>query len=225
MAIARPRTGRCTLAGGSPSSSGRPQAMLPRDVVTPGGSSPSTARPVMVLPEPDSPARPWMRPCLEAEVDTGDDRAGIVVGTDVDPQAVDRAASRGHRLAFPIARPRSTRVERVAQRVAEEVERHHDGQDGQARENADPPRVEVLDRVGHHRAPLGRSVASRRGRGTTARRAAAIAVPMSRRREHQRPGPPCWERCRRAASAARRSPAAGRQIRSRRSARPGRGRG
>jgi hypothetical protein len=48
------------------------------------------------------------------------------------------------------------RVEHVAHRVTEEVERQHHGQDREAGEDSEPPGVEVLHRARDHRSPLRR---------------------------------------------------------------------
>ena len=93
----------------------------------------------------------------------------------------DRSGRRrdgGRRLASRSARRR--RVEGVAQRVADEVERHHDGEDGETREDPEPPRVEVLDRSRRpsmpHSGVGGLAPSPRNDRPESSR----IAVPMSR---------------------------------------------
>src|SRR5450756_2213890 len=51
--------------------------------------------------------------------------------------------------------PSESRVQKVPQAVADDVERQREGQDGQAREGTDPPLVEVVAAGRDHRAPLG----------------------------------------------------------------------
>src|SRR5207248_2618244 len=57
----------------------------------------------------------------------------------------------------PEERGRESRVERVANPVAEQVEGEHGDRDGETREEHEPPRRdEVRDRVGQHVAPRRR---------------------------------------------------------------------
>src|SRR5919202_1046995 len=56
-----------------------------------------------------------------------------------------------------LAGPLQLRVERVAQPVAQQVERQHGGEDGEAGEDRDVRRqLQELPAVAEHRAPLGR---------------------------------------------------------------------
>ena len=141
------------------------------------GSSRSSASVDIVLPLPLSPATPKISPGSTAKLDAVDDR--------------DRPGrARQARRAGP--RPRAgpscasgslhddARVEDVAQAVAEEVEREHDGEDRQAGERAHPPVLEVARSpsatIAPHSAVGGCAPSPRNERPESS----SIALPMSR---------------------------------------------
>ncbi len=77
-----------------------------------------------------------------------------------------RISSRGITAPWPGRRASGARIEGVAQRVAEEVERQHDGQDRQAREQRHPPVVEHARRRRRPWRPTPAPGAPHRGRGS-----------------------------------------------------------
>ena len=62
----------------SPTSSRPCQRIEPPETETPWGSSPSSERAVIVLPQPDSPTRPSTRPGAQGERDIGDQLRAVV---------------------------------------------------------------------------------------------------------------------------------------------------
>ena len=101
-----------------------------------------TASAVTVLPEPDSPTTATRSPGASANDTPSTARTGALVGA--------RTRRTGRRSRAPAPRSssagrscadRCARVERVAQTVADEVDREHGEEDRQPREHGEPPLV------------------------------------------------------------------------------------
>ena len=106
------------------------------------------ARPVVDLPEPNSPTMPKALAAEgEGHVAHGTEIA-VVAGVD------DAQIAHGQKRAIAHA---GARIRDVAQAVAQQVEAEADDEDGHARDGRDPPLVEQhLPAGGDHRAPFGR---------------------------------------------------------------------
>src|SRR5450755_668702 len=157
------------------SRSGRPTSSLPSSLIEPptmappGGSSPIIDRLVIDFPHPDSPTSPSVSPgamvrstlqtacttdlcswmCVERSVIS---RTGAIRGCSSVSGAIG-AGQRDQRMRSPTAQPY---VQRIAQRVTEQVACHYDQDDASA-DGVDKPPVAVLQvggPVGEHVAPV-----------------------------------------------------------------------
>ena len=129
-----------------------PASRTSPSVTRPGGSiNPMIANPVTLLPEPDSPTTATVSPGA-TENDTRCTACTVArEPTELDAQTVDLERRDAHAADPP------TRIERVAQTVADEVDREHGEEDGEPGEHGEPPLVfEVADRVGQQVAPARR---------------------------------------------------------------------
>src|SRR6266571_1540172 len=173
IAMSLPRILRRS-ASGSPTSSLPFSLTEPPTIAPPGGSSPMIDRPVMDLPQPDSPTSPRVSPAsIRRSILPTACTTDLVSWMCVDRSVISRTgAMRGYSsgqwtsagtLVVTTAGSAAPQphVERVAQRVAEQVARHHDQHDARA-DRVDQPPVAVLQvphPVGEHVAPvLGRVV-------------------------------------------------------------------
>src|SRR5580765_8962960 len=106
------------------------------------------------LPEPDSPTRPTTSPAamLSAAPSTAWTTPSSVSKWTVRSSMVRRSVTRRPSHAL------HSRIQHVAQRVADQVEREHRGHDGHAGEEEDPPLPgdDVPGALGGHRPPLAR---------------------------------------------------------------------
>src|SRR5882724_11952524 len=128
-------------------------AKIKRSAVTrPGqGISPMTASMLTLLPEPDSPTTPTISP--ESSVMSRPSTARKAprwVWKSTDKLRISSSATRVPASALQF------RIERIAQPVAQKVEREHGHEDGDAGEIHDPGRAqEEFPGVGHHGPPFG----------------------------------------------------------------------
>src|SRR5690348_4879724 len=105
---------------------------------------------VTLLPEPDSPTRPSVSPGCTVKLTPSTARTT--------PASVSkyvrrsRTSSSGLRI---LATP-GAGIEPVTDSVSEEVETHHHGEDGEARERRAPPLLHELAAFRHHGAPFRR---------------------------------------------------------------------
>src|SRR5271163_536847 len=143
------RSPRSFCISASPSSARfLPSKRSSPETTAPSGSSPIKASAVIVLPEPDSPTIPRLSPA-DAEND-------ISRTTRRGPRGVGRSTARST-TSSSISAPRpQTRIERVAQSVAEQIESEHAERDREAGEDRQSRRhVHPGLRVGEHPAPGG----------------------------------------------------------------------
>src|SRR5580658_7809204 len=164
IAISLPRT--CRSSSCFRPTSSRPSSLIePPTIDPPGGSSPMMDSPVMDLPQPDSPTTPSVSPAsiLMSMLPTAwttelvslmcvdrfsISRTGAMWPL---PLVVGRGIWRARRLAAS-----QPDVRRVAERVADEVQRHHGQHDaGQDRPDQPPVAVrQVPGTVREHVAPV-----------------------------------------------------------------------
>ena len=137
--------------------------------IRPGGSmSPITAAPVSDLPAPDSPTTPSTSPgAISNEMPWTARSVPCRVGN-----STHRFVDGEQRLGRDCRHRHSAqlRVERIAQPVAEQIDREHHDHERRAREDRDPPlarKQEIVARRGSACRATAPSAARRR-RGTTA---------------------------------------------------------
>src|SRR4051794_20728901 len=109
-----------------------------------------------LLPEPDSPTIPSTSPFSSVMLTPSTARTiPLWDGNATDRFSISRSGIRSifqldHALSLQLG------IERVAQSVAEQVERQHGHKDGEARKRHDPPGPQhEFARVGQHRPPFG----------------------------------------------------------------------
>src|SRR5215469_6710890 len=165
IAMSLPRSLRSSASGRAASS--RPSSLIdPPTILPPGGSSLMIDRPVIDLPQPDSPTSPSVSPgsmCRSTlpTACTTDllswiwvdrsviSRTGAIRGA---PQLGQWACRAGHDRSAA-AQPH---VQRVAQGIADEVAGHHHQHDaGTDREHQPPGAVlQVFNALGQHVSPV-----------------------------------------------------------------------
>src|ERR1051326_2777764 len=163
IAISLPRTRRISSSL-RPTSSRSLSLMEPPTMEPPGGSSPMIDSPVMDLPQPDSPTMPRVSPastcrsmlptaCTTELVSLMcvDRFCMSRTGAIRPPPLVERFLLLSGPRWLPPSEPH---VQGVAQRVADEVHRHH-GEDDTGADGEDEPPVAVLQEL----AALGELVA------------------------------------------------------------------
>src|SRR6185503_13839639 len=118
------------------------------------GSRPRVASDVTLFPHPDSPTMASVSPGAMSKL--------IPLTACTVPRLVQNwtrrslIASSGSRPPL-LATPSQLRVERLAETVADQVEREHRDQDREARDDREKrPDGQVLVRIGEHRSPLRR---------------------------------------------------------------------
>src|SRR5689334_20931563 len=134
-----------------PSKSRPLKLIVPPSTRALGDRIPSTARASVVLPQPDSPTSPmiWPRPTLRLTASST--RAG--------PSSVPKLmlSSETSSNASTVMGAPEARVEHVTQAVAQKIETHHHGKDGEARGERVPPGLrQEFAGLGDHAAPFGR---------------------------------------------------------------------
>src|SRR5438132_829717 len=129
----------------------RPAKARRRARTRPGNSTrPISASAVTLLPDPDSPTQPTTSPTSSVR--------------SIPSTAMTGAASAPNSTRRSSISTRAMRllslelwIERVAQPVAHEIESEHGDENRETRESHHPGRaLDELERVGEHRAPLGR---------------------------------------------------------------------
>src|SRR6185295_4454786 len=146
----RPLISRRRCSRSMPSKSKPLKRIVPPSMRALGDRMPSAARASVVLPQPDSPTNPmiWPRPTLRLTASST--RAG--------PSSVRKLilSSETSSNGSTVMRAPEARVEYVTQTVAQKIETHHHGKDGETRGQRIPPRLrQEFARLGDHATPFG----------------------------------------------------------------------
>src|SRR5262245_43753772 len=151
IAISLPRTARSSLSDIARRSR-PPNIAVPPATRPEPGRIPISASEVTLLPHPDSPTMPSVSPASTWKE--------MPLTACTVPRCVSNWTRRSSTSRSRSATAAQLRVERLAHRVADEVERHHDeddrdpGREGEVRRG-----LQVADHAGQHRPPLrGREV-------------------------------------------------------------------
>src|SRR5690242_3949586 len=101
--------------------------MLPAEIFALGARMPSIVRASVVLPEPDSPTSPMMRPRAMVRLTPSSTRAA--------PPSVAKPTlrSRISTSGLAVMRAPEPGIEYVAQAISQQIEPHHDDEDGEPR--------------------------------------------------------------------------------------------
>src|SRR5690348_10874219 len=146
----RPRVSFARLRGGILSRSSPAKRIVPPAVRAFLAMVPRIAFARVVLPQPDSPTSPMISPGLIARLTPSSTWASPAsVANDTRRRSTSRRLSPGDATTDPW-------IEDIAQAVTQEIEAHHDEEDGEARRQRGPPRFrQELARLRDHAPPFG----------------------------------------------------------------------
>src|SRR6478672_7583524 len=147
--IRRPRTSSSIRRRGKASRSSPPKRMLPASWRALRARMPRMALASVVLPQPDSPTRPMISPGRIAKLTPSSTRASPAsVANETRRRSTSRSLSPGDATTDPW-------IEDIAQAVAQQVEAHHDEEDGKPGRQGRPPGLgQELARLRDHAPPF-----------------------------------------------------------------------